>query len=65
VNGVFLLVHHNVFAGCKDVVLVFFIIDVIYVHDFILLVLFIVNVDDLSNLIDVHGLRLSSTWPCA
>ncbi len=63
VNCVFLLVHNNIFAGTKHIDIFFplLILNIIDVHNFlVILLLFIINVNDLSNVIDVHSGLLSS-----
>jgi hypothetical protein len=64
-NCVFLLVHNNVFAGAENIVVVlgFLVLNVIYVHDLlvVVLLLLIIDVNNLTDIINIHSLLLSSS----
>ena len=62
-HGVFLFVHDDVFAGGKYIIFSFLLIDIVNIHDFVLLLLLftVINVNYFSYIIDIHCLRLCST----
>jgi hypothetical protein len=64
-NSVFLLVHYYVFAGAENIVVVFafLVLNVVYVHNFlvIVLLLLIINVNNLTDVINIHSLLLDSS----
>lgn len=64
-NSLFLLVHYYIFAGAENIVVVFafLVLNVIYVHNFlvILLLLLVIDVNNFTDIINIHSLLLHST----
>lgn len=63
-NSVFLLVHDYVLPWAEDIVVVFgfLVLNVIYVHNFlvVLLLLLIIDINNLPDIINIHSLLLRS-----
>ena len=64
-NSVFLLVHDYVLSRAEDIVVVFsfLVLNVIYVHNFlvVLLLLLIIDINNLPDIINIHSLLLNSS----